>query len=138
MQFAQIVGFGTEHEQEVRGLLRSHEGQARARSRENGPNSRIPLKDRENPRHFPAVVEFDPSEKAMANSNAPGTNEPAGLSDRLVPAGGQDSRGELPYRPAALLAERLGTELRHFPGGHTGLTTHPTQFGELPQKAFRP
>ncbi|MEV0416442.1 alpha/beta fold hydrolase [Streptomyces sp. NPDC050448] len=59
------------------------------------------------------------------------------LSDRLVLAGGQDSRGELPYRPAALLAERLGTELLHFPGGHTGLTTHPTEFGERLRKAFR-
>ncbi|MER6443922.1 alpha/beta fold hydrolase [Streptomyces venezuelae] len=59
------------------------------------------------------------------------------LSDRLVLACGQDSRGELPYRPAALLTERLGTELLHFPGGHTGLTTHPAEFGELLRKALR-
>ncbi|MET9667978.1 alpha/beta hydrolase [Streptomyces sp. NPDC006475] len=58
------------------------------------------------------------------------------LSDRLALAGVQDSHGELPYRPAALLAERLGTELVHFPGGHTGLTTHPAEFGELLRKAF--
>lgn len=60
-----------------------------------------------------------------------------GLSDRLVIAGGQDSRGELPYRSAAFLAERLGTELHHFPGGHIGLTTHPAEFGELLRKALR-
>ncbi|MFB8141888.1 alpha/beta fold hydrolase [Streptomyces parvus] len=60
-----------------------------------------------------------------------------GLSDRLVIAGGQDSRGELPYRSAAFLAERLGTELQHFPGGHVGLTTHPAEFGELLRKALR-
>ncbi|MFB7268697.1 alpha/beta hydrolase, partial [Streptomyces nojiriensis] len=59
------------------------------------------------------------------------------LADRLTLACGQDSRGELPYRPAAFLAERLGTELLHFPGGHTGLTTHPAGFGELLRKAFR-
>lgn len=59
------------------------------------------------------------------------------LSDRLVLAGGQDSRGELPYRSAAFLAERLGTELLHFSGGHTGLTTHPAESGELLRKAFR-
>ncbi|MFG2712011.1 alpha/beta fold hydrolase [Streptomyces goshikiensis] len=59
------------------------------------------------------------------------------LSDRLVLACGQDSRGELPYRPAAFLAERLGTELLHFPGGHTGMTTHPAEFGEILRKAFR-
>ncbi|MFF5922682.1 alpha/beta fold hydrolase [Streptomyces flavochromogenes] len=59
------------------------------------------------------------------------------LSDRLVLAGGQDSRGALPYRPAAFLAEHLGTELLHFPGGHTGMTTHPTEFGESLRKALR-
>ncbi|MFC4119673.1 alpha/beta fold hydrolase [Nonomuraea zeae] len=58
------------------------------------------------------------------------------LSDRLVLAGGTDSRGELPYRPAAFLAERFGTELVHFPGGHTGLSTHPTEFGELLRKVL--
>ncbi|MEN3535537.1 alpha/beta hydrolase [Microbispora sp. ZYX-F-249] len=52
------------------------------------------------------------------------------LSDRLVLAAGADSRGELPYRPAAFLAERFGTELVHFPGGHVGLTTHPAEFGK--------
>ncbi|MFF1916300.1 alpha/beta fold hydrolase [Streptomyces sp. NPDC058239] len=59
------------------------------------------------------------------------------LSDQLVLAGGQDSRGELAYRPAALVAERLGIELLHFPGGHIGLTTHPAQFGELLRRVFR-
>ncbi|MFD8595470.1 alpha/beta fold hydrolase [Kitasatospora sp. NPDC059646] len=59
------------------------------------------------------------------------------LSDRLVLACGRDSRGELPYRPAAFLAERLGTELVHFPGGHIGLTTHPAEFGELLRKTLR-
>ncbi|MBB3724683.1 alpha/beta fold hydrolase [Nonomuraea dietziae] len=58
------------------------------------------------------------------------------LSDRLVLAGGADSRGELPYRPAAFLAERFGTELIHFPGGHTGLSTHPAAFGELLHKVL--
>ncbi|WP_030622743.1 alpha/beta fold hydrolase [Streptomyces sclerotialus] len=58
------------------------------------------------------------------------------LSDRLVLACGQDSRGELPYRSAAFLAERLGTELQHLPGGHTGLTTHPAEFGDLLKKAL--
>ncbi|MEU6035977.1 alpha/beta hydrolase [Actinomadura sp. NPDC047616] len=58
------------------------------------------------------------------------------LSDRLVLAAGTDSHGELPYRPAAFLAERFGTELVHFPGGHTGLTTHPAEFGDLLRKVL--
>ncbi|MFD4996007.1 alpha/beta fold hydrolase [Streptomyces buecherae] len=68
---------------------------------------------------------------------APDIRRLEGLSDRLLIAGGQDSRGELPYRSAAFLAERLGTELQHFPGGHIGLTTHPAEFGELLRKALR-
>ncbi|WP_030960857.1 alpha/beta fold hydrolase [Streptomyces sp. NRRL S-378] len=68
-------------------------------------------------------------------SYTPDVNRLEALSDRLVLACGKDSRGELPYRAAAFLAERLGTELLHFPGGHTGLTTHPTEFGELLREA---
>ncbi|KOG53562.1 alpha/beta hydrolase [Streptomyces griseoflavus] len=69
-------------------------------------------------------------------SYIPDLHRLASLSDRLVLACGQDSRGELPYRPAAFLAERFGTELRHFPGGHVGLTTHPVGFGEALKKAL--
>ncbi|MEU9713948.1 alpha/beta hydrolase [Streptomyces sp. NPDC047976] len=70
-------------------------------------------------------------------SYTPDVHRLEALSDRLVLAGGQDSRGELPYRPAAFLAERLGTELLHFPGGHTGTTTHPAEFAEALRKVFR-
>ncbi|GAT67271.1 alpha/beta hydrolase [Planomonospora sphaerica] len=84
------------------------------------------------------------SERTMANmpyflgcivpsfmAYVPDVDRLAALSDRLVLAGGADSRGELPYRPAAFLAERCGTELTHFPGGHTGLSTHPAEFAGL-------
>ncbi|MFE6225527.1 alpha/beta fold hydrolase [Streptomyces sp. NPDC057854] len=55
---------------------------------------------------------------------------------RLVLAGGHDSRGELPYRTAAFLADALGADFRHFPGGHVGLTTHPADFAEHLRKAL--
>ncbi|NBE94768.1 alpha/beta hydrolase [Nonomuraea sp. KC401] len=70
-------------------------------------------------------------------SYVPDVERLAALSDRLVLACGQDSRGELPYRPAAYLAGRFGAELVHFPGGHIGLTTHPAEFGELLLKTLR-
>lgn len=70
-------------------------------------------------------------------SYAPDVQRLEALSDRLVLAGGEESRGELPYRSAAALAERLGTPFPHFPGGHTGLTTHPAEFGALLGKVFR-
>lgn len=41
-------------------------------------------------------------------SYAPDADRLAALSDRLVLACGNDSRGELPYCPAALPAERFG------------------------------
>ncbi|MEU9851837.1 alpha/beta hydrolase [Streptomyces sp. NPDC047974] len=68
---------------------------------------------------------------------APDVHRLEALKDRLVLVGGEDSRGELPYRTVAFLAERLGLDLRHFPGGHTGSTTHPAEFGELLRKTLR-
>ncbi|MFJ6462442.1 alpha/beta fold hydrolase [Streptomyces sp. NPDC091387] len=70
-------------------------------------------------------------------SYAPDIHGLEALSDRLVLGCGDDSRGELPYRPAAFLAERFGTELQHFPGGHTGVTTHPAEFGQLLRTVLR-
>ncbi|MFF2654606.1 alpha/beta fold hydrolase [Streptomyces sp. NPDC058045] len=52
----------------------------------------------------------------------------AGVADRLVTACGADSTGELPQRAVTFLAQRLGTPLAEFPGGHIGLTTHPDAF----------
>ena len=50
---------------------------------------------------------------------------------RLIVAGGIASRGEFPQRTAVALAERLGTALLEFPGGHTGFVTEPTQFAAV-------
>lgn len=69
-------------------------------------------------------------------THAPDLSRLEALSDRLVLACGEDSRGELPHRATAFLAERLGTKLRYFPGGHIGLTTHPAAFGACLQKAL--
>ncbi|MGW1226718.1 alpha/beta fold hydrolase [Streptomyces sp. NPDC002530] len=68
---------------------------------------------------------------------APDLGRLAALADRLVLACGQESRGELTARPAAFLAERLGVELVHCPGGHIGLTTHPAEFGDVLGRALR-
>ncbi|WP_019630314.1 alpha/beta fold hydrolase [Actinomadura atramentaria] len=66
----------------------------------------------------------------------PDVDRLAALSGQLVLAGGVDSRGELPYRPAAFLAERFGTELVQFPGGHTGLSSHPAEFAAVLRKVL--
>jgi pimeloyl-ACP methyl ester carboxylesterase len=47
---------------------------------------------------------------------------------RIVMAGGRDSRAHLPYRAAAALAERLGSPVVDFPGGHAGYITQPAEF----------
>ena len=39
---------------------------------------------------------------------------------RVVIAAGEESEGILPYRAAVIIAERLGSELVSFPGGHGG------------------
>jgi pimeloyl-ACP methyl ester carboxylesterase len=50
------------------------------------------------------------------------------VSDRLVLAAGEESRGHLPHRPAAVLADQLGIKLTEFPGGHSGFTDAPGPF----------
>ncbi len=47
---------------------------------------------------------------------------------RVVIAGGTTSKGELAQRAAAALAERFGTPLVDFPGGHGGFTSDAEDF----------
>jgi clorobiocin biosynthesis protein CloN7 len=49
-------------------------------------------------------------------------------STRVVVAGGSTSEGEFAHRTAVALAERLGTRLVTFPGGHGGFASDPTEF----------
>jgi acetyltransferase/esterase len=49
---------------------------------------------------------------------------------RLLLAVGEESTGTLPGRPAPVLAERLGTKVTEFPGGHLGYLTRPAQFAD--------
>jgi hypothetical protein len=51
-------------------------------------------------------------------------------STRLVVAGGADSSGSIAGRCAAALAERLGTRVVEFPGGHGGFSSHPREFAD--------
>jgi pimeloyl-ACP methyl ester carboxylesterase len=47
---------------------------------------------------------------------------------RVVVAGGSTSKGEFAHRTAAALAERLGTLMVNFPGGHGGFASDPADF----------
>ncbi|WP_248962426.1 alpha/beta fold hydrolase [Sphaerisporangium perillae] len=46
----------------------------------------------------------------------------------VVLAGGEESRGQMPYLAGAAVAERLGTQVVHFPGDHVGYTADPLAF----------
>jgi len=50
------------------------------------------------------------------------------VADRLVLAGGRESRSYFPYRPNTVLAELLHLRVVDFPGGHVGYATHPAAF----------
>lgn len=52
----------------------------------------------------------------------------AAHADRLIVAAGKETRGHLPHRPAATLAQRLSLPLTEFPGGHSGFTEEPAEF----------
>lgn len=50
---------------------------------------------------------------------------------RVITAGGTTSRGQFAWRTAAALAERLGTPLVDFPGGHGGFTSDAKDFAAV-------
>ncbi len=53
-----------------------------------------------------------------------------GLSSRLTLGAEHDSRGQLPFRTASLLAELSGSDFVEFPGGHLGVLQHPVAFAD--------
>ncbi|GAB3209680.1 alpha/beta fold hydrolase [Marinactinospora thermotolerans] len=55
----------------------------------------------------------------------------APVADRVVVAGGRDSRAQIVRRPAVVLAEHLSRDLVEFPGGHVGYAKWPEEFGGL-------
>ncbi|GHC39443.1 alpha/beta fold hydrolase [Streptomyces cinnamoneus] len=52
----------------------------------------------------------------------------AAVADRVVMAGGRESRTYDVQRPVAVLAQQLDRELVEFPGGHAGYAKHPEPF----------
>jgi pimeloyl-ACP methyl ester carboxylesterase len=55
---------------------------------------------------------------------------------RIIVAGGTASTGEFPQRTAVALADRLGTPLMNFPGGHVGFLTAPGEFASVLTRAL--
>ena len=55
---------------------------------------------------------------------------------RILPAGGQASRGTWPFQCAAALAEALGVDLVEFPGDHAGFSNHPNEFAGRLREVF--
>ncbi|MCA1693655.1 MAG: alpha/beta hydrolase [Actinobacteria bacterium] len=52
----------------------------------------------------------------------------AAYSDRLVLAGGRESKQQVTYQPNAVLAARFGKDIADLPGGHVGFVMHPAEF----------
>ena len=67
--------------------------------------------------YFLAIAAYEPDFGALK----------AGLP-RIVPAVGDESRGELAHEGGLLLAKRLGTEAVVFPGAHGGFDSHAAEF----------
>lgn len=63
-------------------------------------------------------IDYQPDFDALANA-----------STRIVPAGGVESNGEMPYRSAVAVAERLGVDLVEFPSNHGGFLGG--QYGQM-------
>ena len=48
-------------------------------------------------------------------------------ADRLMLAGGRESKEQVSYQPNTVLAAKLGKSIVDLPGGHLGYLTHPTE-----------
>ncbi|MFJ8692173.1 alpha/beta fold hydrolase [Streptomyces roseolilacinus] len=60
----------------------------------------------------------------------------AAVAERVALAGGRDSRTHVVHRTAVVLAERLGSQMALFPGGHTGYARHPGAFARRLVEVF--
>jgi acetyltransferase/esterase len=49
-------------------------------------------------------------------------------ADRLILAGGRESKQNPTYQPNTVLAAKFGKSIVDLPGGHLGFLTHPTEF----------
>ncbi len=67
--------------------------------------------------YFMAIADFQPDFDALKAGPV-----------RIVPAVGDESRGELAHEGGLALAERLGTEAVVFPGAHGGFESHAAEF----------
>jgi pimeloyl-ACP methyl ester carboxylesterase len=83
----------------------------------------------------------EPAERMQANSDTfyahkllpftryqPDLDALKAVADRIVPAAGLDSAGQLAGGPIQVIAEHLGWPVVMFPGGHTGYASHPGPF----------
>ncbi len=59
-----------------------------------------------------------------------------GAPARVLVGGGTTSKGQFAQRTAVALAERLGTPLINFPGGHTGFASDAQEFAGVLRRAL--
>ncbi|MBR8641089.1 hypothetical protein KEF29_21610 [Streptomyces tuirus] len=78
MKFVQIIDFETERLDEMEQVF--EDAARRFAGRTGGPTHRTLLKDRDNPRRYLALIEFDSYEEAMRNSGDPETSR---MAERL-------------------------------------------------------
>lgn len=58
-------------------------------------------------------------------------------AERIMLAGGHDSRDRMTYQPNQVLAELLNLNVVDFPGGHLGFLSYPTSFAEALMEALK-
>jgi hypothetical protein len=76
--------------------------------------------------YFLAIAAYEPDFDALKTG-----------SSRIVPAVGEQSRGQLAHEGGLGLAARLGTEAALFPGAHGGFESHATEFAVKLREVLR-
>jgi pimeloyl-ACP methyl ester carboxylesterase len=76
--------------------------------------------------YFQAIASYEPDFAALKSG-----------STRIVPAVGEESRGELAHEGGLGLAQKLGTEAAVFPGAHGGFESHAPEFAARLRKVLK-
>ncbi|MFC4908332.1 alpha/beta fold hydrolase [Actinomadura gamaensis] len=82
----------------------------------------------------PVMLEYEL--RSFTTAHRPDVAALRAVADRLVLAVGERTGGNLPARPARLLAAEIGCEPAVFPGAHNGATARPAEFARRLLEVF--
>jgi pimeloyl-ACP methyl ester carboxylesterase len=89
------------------------------------PDAPAPAPDPQKARNFEFFLTYDAPAVRTARLDIEALKR---ASTRIIPAAGVANAEVFTHRATVCLAQALGVDLEQFPGGHAGVSTHPSGF----------